>query len=146
MLHMADCGLDEDAERPGNLDDLLDEADIVFERLLAGIQHDAGAAGANGIDRVGERVAMVEAESDRHRSLGCKLFCDARQRVEAGDLARVRMDADNDRGILLFGGGDRRLDDFDVHRDECTDRVFVVGGMLQEAVERGNRHDDVLGG
>jgi hypothetical protein len=110
----------------GVLDDLAGDFDVLLERLVGGVDHDAGEAFVDALLAQLEGVAVVEVDGDRDGGEADGRFDELLEVDRVGVGTRALGDLEDDRGLFLFAGLDDGLDEFHVVDVESTEGVFAL--------------------
>ena len=118
--------------------DLFGDFDVLVERLVAGVNHDAGETFVNALLAQLERVAVVQMDGDGDVGQADGGLDELLEINRVGVLARALGNLEDERGFFLFAGLDDGLDEFHVVDVERAEGVFAferlgeqVFGMCQ---------------
>ena len=103
---MADFGLDADAERTDQVDDLLRSADVFLQGLVRVINHDVSKTGADGARDGLRGLAVVQRDAQGNGGVRREGFDDRPGPIIAAILEVRFIFGDDERRLLFFRGLD----------------------------------------
>jgi hypothetical protein len=116
----------------GVIDDFFAEFGVLFERVMAAINHHAGEPFVDAFLAKFEGVAVVEVDGDGNGGEADGGFDEALEVNGIGVLAGALGDLEHDRGFFLFAGFNDGLEQFHVVDVESAERVFAFEGLGEQ--------------
>ena len=127
-------------------DDLFANFDVLLERLMAGIDHDAGETFIDAFLAKLERIAVVQVDGDGDIGEADGGFDQFLEVNGIGVLAGALGNLQHHRRFFLFAGFDDRLEQFHVVDVESAERVFAFQGFGEQVFGMCQWHKSVYPG
>ena len=105
---------------------MLADLDVLLERLVAGVDHDAGEAFVDALLAQFEGVAVVEVDGDGDVGEADGGFDELLEVNRVGVLAGALGDLEHHGRLFLFAGFDDGLEQFHVVDVESAEGVFAL--------------------
>ncbi len=138
--HVAQFAFHRHRAAMGHVDHRAGANDVLLEGMGGGIHHDAGTAEVDAADGGFQAGAMVEVDGDRDARAPCRRHGGGHGQFEVVVLEMGLGQAQDDGGLLPFGGIDDGFQEVQADQVEAAHRVLVVVGVLQHVPHVDQRH------
>ena len=141
---MAQFAFDHAIVLVGVIHHLAADLDVLLERLVAGVDHDAGEAFVNAVLAQLEGVAVVEVDRDGDVGEADGGLDELLEINRVGVLARALGNLEHDWRLLLFAGLDDGLEELHVVDVKSAQRVFALQRLGEQVFSMCQWHKSLL--